>query len=46
MVTRDDVFVALSNSGETEDLFKLLPFVLDNANLAVAMTGSVHSTLA
>ncbi len=46
MVTPDDVFVAISNSGETEELIKLLPFLRDNGNITVAMTGNAHSTLA
>jgi len=46
MVTADDVFVALSHSGETEELVKLLPFLRDNGNVTVAMTGNAQSTLA
>ena len=46
MVTADDVFIALSNSGETEELVKLLPFLRDNGNVTVAMTGNAQSTLA
>jgi arabinose-5-phosphate isomerase len=46
MVTQADVFVAISNSGETEELVKLLPFLRDNGNTIVALTGNVRSTLA
>jgi arabinose-5-phosphate isomerase len=46
MVTPDDVFIALSHSGETEELVKLLPFLRDNDNLTVALTGNAQSTLA
>ncbi|MGD8208035.1 MAG: KpsF/GutQ family sugar-phosphate isomerase [Thiohalocapsa sp.] len=46
MVTPDDVFVAISYSGETEELIKLLPFLRDNGNLTIAMTGNAGSTLA
>ena len=46
MVTREDVFLALSNSGETEELVKLLPFLRDNGNLTVALTGNPQSMLA
>ena len=46
MVTRDDVFLALSNSGETEEVVKLLPFLKDNQNTVISMTGNVNSTLA
>lgn len=46
MVTADDVFLAISNSGETEELIKLLPFLRDNGNLTVTLTGNAASTLA
>ena len=46
MVTPVDVFVALSNSGETEELVKLLPFLRDNGNPVIALTGNARSTLA
>ncbi|MBK5937916.1 arabinose-5-phosphate isomerase [Halochromatium roseum] len=46
MVTAEDVFLALSNSGETEELVKLLPFLQDNGNLIIALTGNDCSTLA
>jgi len=46
MMTTEDIFVAISNSGETEELIKLLPFLRDNGNLTVAMTGNARSTLA
>lgn len=46
MVTRDDVFLALSNSGETEEVVKLLHFFKENQNTVISMTGNVNSTLA
>lgn len=46
MVTVEDVFLAISNSGETEELIKLLPFLRENGNLTVALTGNAASTLA
>lgn len=46
MITEDDTFVAISNSGETEEVVKLLPFLSDNGNFLVAMTGNAASTLA
>jgi arabinose-5-phosphate isomerase len=45
-MTTEDIFVAISNSGETEELVKLLPFLRENGNLTVAMTGNAWSTLA
>jgi arabinose-5-phosphate isomerase len=46
MVTSNDIFVAISNSGETDEVLKLLPFLKDNKNVIIAMTGNPLSTLA
>jgi arabinose-5-phosphate isomerase len=46
MVSANDVFIALSNSGETEEVIRLLPFLKDNGNVIVALTGRPDSTLA
>lgn len=46
MVAPDDVFLALSNSGETEEVIRLLPFLKDNGNILISMTGRPESTLA
>jgi arabinose-5-phosphate isomerase len=46
MVTPDDAFIALSYSGETDEMIKLLPFLRVNGNLTVALTGNTQSTLA
>ncbi|MAX54380.1 MAG: arabinose-5-phosphate isomerase [Alcanivoracaceae bacterium] len=46
MVTPDDVFVAISNSGETSEVIKLIPFLKDNGNYLVSLTGNPESTLA
>jgi len=46
MVSPKDVFLALSNSGETEEVIKLLPFLKDNGNIIISMTGRPDSTLA
>jgi len=46
MVSPKDVFIALSNSGETEEVIKLIPFLKDNGNVIIAMTGRPNSTLA
>lgn len=46
MVTYEDTFVAISNSGETDEVVKLLPFLKDNGNFLVAITGNASSTLA
>jgi len=46
MVVPEDIFLAISNSGETEEVLKLLPFLKDNGNLLISMTGNQYSTLA
>ncbi|RZG14245.1 KpsF/GutQ family sugar-phosphate isomerase [Pseudoalteromonas sp. CO342X] len=46
MITPDDVFIAISNSGETDEVLKLLPFLKDNLNKIIAITGNPESTLA
>lgn len=46
MVTADDVFAALSNSGETEELNLLLPSIRDIGCPIIAFTGNPKSTLA
>lgn len=46
MVTSQDVFVAISYSGETDEVVKLIPFLKDNGNFLVSITGSEKSTLA
>ena len=46
MVSPKDVFLALSNSGETEEVIRLLPFLKDNGNIVISMTGKPESTLA
>lgn len=46
MVTPEDVFIAISNSGETGELVRLLPYLRDNGNLLIAMTGNRNSTIA
>ncbi|HET8579828.1 MAG TPA: KpsF/GutQ family sugar-phosphate isomerase, partial [Nitrospiraceae bacterium] len=46
MLARRDALIAISNSGETEELLKLLPFVKRLNIPVVALTGRVQSTLA
>ncbi|MFA5256225.1 MAG: KpsF/GutQ family sugar-phosphate isomerase [Candidatus Omnitrophota bacterium] len=45
-VTKDDLILALSNSGETEEIVKFLPIVRKIGAKLVAMTGNIGSTLA
>lgn len=46
MIHSGDCILAISNSGETEELIKLLPFFKDNGNKVIAMVGKKASTLA
>ena len=46
MVMRGDVIVAVSNSGETEEILKLLPHIKLNGLKLIVMTGKLDSTLA
>lgn len=46
MVQSEDVFIAISNSGETDEVLKLLPFLRDNKNIIISLTGNAFSTLA
>ncbi len=46
MVSADDIFLALSYSGETDELNILLPSIKAIGCPVVAMTGNVNSTLA
>ncbi len=46
MITRDDVVIALSNSGETDEVTSLLPMIKRLAVPLIALTGNPASTLA
>ncbi len=46
MITASDVVMALSNSGETEELITVLPVIKRLAVPLIAMTGNLGSTLA
>jgi len=45
-VTKDDLILALSNSGETDEMIKFLPIIRKIGAKLVAMVGNVNSTLA
>ncbi|TAM97470.1 MAG: KpsF/GutQ family sugar-phosphate isomerase [Rhodanobacteraceae bacterium] len=46
MITSHDVVLLLSNSGETEEILTILPFLRRQGNALIAMTGNPKSTLA
>jgi len=45
-VTKDDVLIVISNSGETEETIRLLPLLKRTGAKIIAMTGNAKSTLA
>lgn len=46
MIKPIDVTLLISNSGETEEIIRILPFLQYQNNTIIAMTGNIHSTLA
>ena len=46
LVTSDDVTLALSNSGETDELIAMLPYLEHRLSPIIAIVGNLHSTLA
>ena len=46
IITRDDVIIAISNSGETQELLNLLPLIKRFGVPMIGMTGNMTSTLA
>lgn len=46
MIQCEDVVLCLSNSGETDEILKLIPFLRENGNPIISLTGNINSTLA
>jgi arabinose-5-phosphate isomerase len=46
MITKNDVIIAISNSGESEEIITLLPFIKRLDIPLITLTGKPHSTLA
>ena len=46
MITPDDVLIALSNSGESNELLNILPYVKRRGAKVIAITGNPQSSLA
>ncbi|MFI3259438.1 MAG: KpsF/GutQ family sugar-phosphate isomerase [Rikenellaceae bacterium] len=46
MISKDDIIIATSYSGESDEVLKLIPFIQSNGNTLIAMSGNVESTLA
>lgn len=46
MISKGDIVIALSYSGETDEVLKIVPFIHDNGNFLISMTGNSNSSLA
>lgn len=46
MITRNDVLIAISNSGENDELLTIAPLIKRQGGKLIAMTGNPRSTLA
>ena len=46
MIESKDIVIAIANSGQTDEVLKLIPFLQYNKNVVIAMTGNPESTLA
>lgn len=46
MISKEDIVLALSYSGETDEILKIVPFVHSNGNKLISMTGNAESALA
>lgn len=46
MIEKDDIVLLISNSGETDEVLRLIPFLKAQRNVIVSMSGKPNSTLA
>lgn len=46
MITKDDVVLTISNSGETGEVLAIIPVIKRIGAKLISMTGNIHSTLA
>jgi arabinose-5-phosphate isomerase len=46
MLTKEDIFIAISTSGETEEMIRLIPIVKELGIALIAIAGNPNSTLA
>lgn len=46
VIQHDDVVLAISNSGQTDELLRFLPYLLENNIPVIGMSGNPHSLLA
>lgn len=46
MIEKNDIVLLISNSGETDEVLKLIPFLKNQENITISLTGNPSSTLA
>lgn len=46
MIEKNDIVLLLSNSGETDEVLKVIPFLKSQKNITISMSGNPKSTLA
>lgn len=46
MIEKEDIVLLISNSGETDEVLKIIPFLKSQENIVIAMSGKPDSTLA
>jgi len=46
MIEKNDIVLLISNSGETDEVLKLIPFLKSQNNVTISMTGNPNSTMA
>lgn len=46
MISKDDIIIAISYSGETDEVLKIVPFIHENGNSLISITGNNKSALA
>ena len=45
MISKEDIILLISNSGETDEVLKIIPFLKDQGNITISMSGNPSSTL-
>jgi arabinose-5-phosphate isomerase len=46
MIEKNDIILLISNSGETDEVLKIIPFLKSQGNITISMSGNPSSTLA
>ena len=46
MIEADDIVLLISNSGETDEVLKIIPFLKNQGNVTISMSSNPNSTLA